>query len=118
MIRCTDAIEPRLRLVGGGAPAFGPGKAELLGLIGKTGSIRSAATQMSMSYNRAWTLVREINRLFKQPLVVAARGGVHGGGAKLTRLGRTVHDRYIGMEESCRAATRSDWRALRRHLRR
>lgn len=114
----SDTLEPRLRLIGGGAPAFGPGKAELLGLIGTTGSIRSAAARMSMSYNRAWTLVREMNRLFKQPLVVAARGGVRGGGARLTRLGRAVHGRYLGMEEACRAATRSDWSALRRQLRR
>jgi molybdate transport system regulatory protein len=107
-------LEPRLRIVGTGQPAFGPGKAELLGLIGETGSIRSAATRMSMSYNRAWTLVREMNRMFRMPLVTAVRGGASGGGARLTASGRKVLERYTRMERACQAATRADWRALRR----
>jgi len=111
------ALEPRLRFGIGEESAFGPGKAQLLRRIAATGSIRAAALAMDMSYNRAWTLVREMNRQFALPLLAAARGGSAGGGAALTPTGREVLARYERMGRSCRAATRTDWRALRRLLR-
>lgn len=70
-----------------------------------------------MSYNRAWILVRDMNRLFREPLVATARGGKEGGGASLTPAGRDVIARYTRMEEACRRATRADWDVLRRRLR-
>ncbi len=97
--------------------AFGPGKAELLGLIRETGSIRKACARMGMSYNRAWTLVRDMNGHFKEPLVAAARGGDTGGGAALTETGLAVIECYGRMVASCHSATREDWQAIRRMLR-
>src|SRR5438105_5517842 len=70
--------------------ALGPGKVELLGHIAKTGSISESARRMAMSYNRAWLLVRTMNRCFKEPLVLASRGGDKHGGAELTKSGRDV----------------------------
>jgi molybdate transport system regulatory protein len=110
-------LQPRLRLTRGGAGEFGPGKAELLRRIAATGSIRRAALGMKMSYNRAWLLVRDINRLFRNPLVTSIRGGSSGGGAGLTPAGRIVVERYARMDRSCRAAARADWNALRRLMR-
>jgi molybdate transport system regulatory protein len=100
-----------------GETAFGPGKAELLRQIQETGSIRSAASGMKMSYNRAWGLVRDMNRCFRRPLVAAVRGGGAGGGAELTSTGQAVLTRYSRMERACLTVTRADWRALRRLLR-
>ncbi len=117
MIFPIHTFQPRLRILGPGDTKFGPGKAELLRRIGETGSIRSAAAQMSMSYNRAWTLVREMNRQFRTPLIQAVRGGPAGGGARVTTSGEKVLSRYSRMERACRAAVHSDWRALRRFLR-
>jgi molybdate transport system regulatory protein len=94
--------------------AFGPGKAELMGLIATTGSIRAAASRMKMSYNRAWMLVQEMNRLFEKSLVKSVRGGGTGGGAALTPMGRDVLARYRRMERTCHVATRADLQALRR----
>jgi len=116
-IAATPALQPRLRFGLGDDAAFGPGKAELLRRIAATGSIRSAALAMEMSYNRAWILVRAMNRQFVAPLLAIVRGGSAGGGATLTATGREVLGRYERMDRSCRAATRSDWRALRRLLR-
>lgn len=110
-------LEPRLRFPDSGAGAFGPGKAELLRHISATGSIRSAAQELGMSYNRAWLLVRTMNALFRGPLVEKNRGGGTGGGATLTPLGEEVLTRYTRMEEACHDATRSEWEALRRLLR-
>ena len=110
-------LEPRLRFPHSGADAFGPGKAELLRHIAATGSIRTAATELGMSYNRAWQLVTAMNALFLTPLVERVRGGGTGGGAALTPLGEEVLVRYTRMEAACRTATRTDWQALVRLLR-
>jgi molybdate transport system regulatory protein len=106
------SLQPRLRFPNDSDEAFGPGKADLLRAIVATGSIRSAAAQMGMSYNRAWTLVQIMNRLFKAKLVLASRGGGSGGSAVLTDMGREVLQRYTRMEQRCLVATRTDWRML------
>jgi molybdate transport system regulatory protein len=110
-------FQPRLRFPHAGANAFGPGKAGLLGFIAATGSIRRAASELDMSYQRAWTLVRQMNVLFREPLVSVSRGGGTGGGATLTPTGEEVLTRYRRMEETCRAATQADWQALQVLLR-
>jgi molybdate transport system regulatory protein len=106
-----------LRFPDAGPEAFGPGKAELLRHIAATGSIRTAASELGMSYSRAWQLVAALNSLFREPLVRVARGGGTGGGAALTPLGEEVLTRYSRMEAACRTATRADWSALVRLLR-
>jgi molybdate transport system regulatory protein len=111
------ALQPRLRFPDSSPKAFGPGKAELLRHIAATGSIRTAARELKMSYNRAWLLVRAMNELFREPLVLAARGGDKRGGATLTPTGEEVLTRYTRMEEACLAATRADWQALQELLR-
>jgi len=117
MPRSVPELQPRLRFPHVGPDAFGPGKAELLRHIAATGSISESAAQLGMSYNRAWTLVRAMNALFREPLVSSARGGGTGGGAALTPTGEKVLALYTRMEASCRAATRKDWDALLRLLR-
>lgn len=94
-----SAPKPRLRVLLGAAIAMGPGKADLLDAIAKTGSISKAAREMGMSYRRAWLLVDAMNACFKEPLVGAARGGKGGGGAKLTAFGAEALGRYRAMEE-------------------
>ena len=41
--------------------AFGPGVAELLSGVQRTGSLQGAAQAMHMSYSKAWTVVRNGN---------------------------------------------------------
>lgn len=112
MSRSAPVLQPRLRFPNASPAAFGPGKAELLRHIAATGSIRTAATELGMSYNRAWLLVRTMNTLFRAPLVDVARGGGTGGGAALTPLGEEVLTLYTRMEQACLEATRTDWTAL------
>jgi molybdate transport system substrate-binding protein len=71
-----------------GHAVLGKGRLELLEGIDRWHSISAAARQMRMSYRRAWLLVQSINEAAGAPLVVAATGGMHGGGARLTPLGR------------------------------
>ena len=111
-------ISPRLRVTCGNEVALGPGKAELLGAVAETGSIVKAAARMNMSYMRAWTLIRIMNRCFKEPLVESTRGGKGGGGARLTEPGREVLNLYCRMEQKCTVATNQDWILLKNLLRR
>ena len=89
-----------LRLGFSGEQRLGPGKIRLLELIGETGSISAAGRAMEMSYRRAWMLVDELNRMFREPLVEARPGGAHGGGASLTEAGSEVVRRYRAIESN------------------
>ncbi len=114
---CARSVQPRFRILCGGDIALGPGKVELLALIWQTGSINQAARRMGMSYMRAWSLVQMMNRCFKQPLVLVARGGEGGGGAALTETGGKVVALYQQMEKASLRATAAPWKQLRRLLR-
>ncbi len=98
----------QLRLLLDNVIALGPGKAALLRGIQDSGSISAAARAMSMSYRRAWLLVEDMNRCFRQPLVETSTGGARGGGARLTDSGRAVLARYAAMEQAALEATRAD----------
>lgn len=89
----------RIRIVFGEDAMLGPGKADLLERIRETGSIAAAGRTMSMSYKRAWMLVEEMNKAFRDPLVASSRGGPKGGGAHLTEAGETVLANYRKLEE-------------------
>jgi molybdate transport system regulatory protein len=74
---------PRLRVLMGSYTAMGPGRADLLEAIDRTGSISGAAKEMQMSYG--------------------------GGGATLTDFGRGVLERYREMERKAADAVSSDF---------
>jgi molybdate transport system regulatory protein len=87
---------------------MGPGKAELLRAIERTGSISAAARDMEMSYRRAWLLVDTMNQSFRQPLVSTETGGQKGGGATVTEFGQNVLQRYLEMEAKAAGAVESE----------
>ncbi len=85
----------------------GPGKAELLERIDRTGSIAAAGREMGMSYKRAWQLVEAMNAMFRAPpLVVSSRGGggAKGGGAVVTEDGQVVLAEFRALEEVAQEA--------------
>jgi molybdate transport system regulatory protein len=93
-----------LRIDFDGDRAIGPGKIRLLELIAAKGSISAAGREMGMSYRRAWLLVDNLNRCFRDPVVSAQTGGAKGGGAALTALGRDVIRHYRAIEQSAAKA--------------
>ena len=95
---------------------LGPGRADLLELIGSTGSISAAGKAMGMSYKRAWGLVQALNAGFGIVLVESSRGGAAQGGAQLTEAGRAVLGHYRQMQAKTRAAIAGDVVALRAML--
>ncbi len=115
-IRHTASSGPRLRVLLGSTIAIGPGKADLLEAIGRSGSISAAAREMGMSYRRAWLLVEAANKAFREPLVSTATGGSGGGGAQLTDFGLQVVERYRAMELHAAAAIAPEFAAFRKLL--
>lgn len=102
-----------LRIVLSENAYIGPGRADLLEGIARTGSISAAGKGMGMSYKRAWGLVQALNEGFGKPLVETARGGAAQGGAVLTPLGQEVLARYRSMQRATEAAIAGDVAALR-----
>ena len=107
----------RLRVVFGGNAMLGPGKADLLELIGKTGSISAAGKAMGMSYKRAWTLVETLNGIFREPLVASSRGGASGGGARLTETGEKILEQYRQLEARVEESGAAEIQSIRQLLR-
>jgi molybdate transport system regulatory protein len=112
-IALPASVLPRLRVMCGRDAALGPGRVQLLELIGETGSLRAAAERMGMAYMTAWMHVKALNRRFRSPVVVAKRGGKAGGGAGLTKMGQRVVALYRRMEEQSHAATQGGFRKFR-----
>ena len=96
---------------------LGPGKADLLDAIRRTGSIRVAASSLGMSYMRAWELIRAMNEGFAKPVVATVRGGSARGGASLTKNGGVLLALYREMERASLDAASPAWRRMRRYLR-
>lgn len=107
----------RIRIVFGEHEMIGPGKAELLERIGRTGSIAAAGREMGMSYKRAWQLIGTLNAMFRTPLVDSTRGGPGGGGAVLTETGHTVLNLYRAFQIDAAAAGAAHVDGLRALLR-
>jgi molybdate transport system regulatory protein len=112
-----DPLRLSIRIALGADMRLGPGKADLLERIGATGSIAAAGRSMGMSYKRAWMLVEEMNRAFRDPLVVPVRGGAQGGGARLTDSGAAVLAHYRKLQDITAEAGAARIGALRAMVR-
>jgi len=110
----SKAPKPQIRIMFRRAIAMGPGKADLLLAIERTGSISAAARTLGMSYRRAWLLVDTMNQCFKSPVVATLTGGQRGGGARVTKLGHDVLARYRAMDAKAAASVQRDLAAFTR----
>jgi molybdate transport system regulatory protein len=106
-----------LRVDFGADRALGPGKVRLLEAIRDTGSISRGGRALGMSYRRAWLLIDDLNRCFRQPVIDAQPGGAHGGGATLTAFGRELIGDYRAIEAAAAAAAEKPLNKLERRLR-
>ena len=108
----TAKVQFRIRVYREQSIAIGPGKVALLESLKDTGSISAAARALDMSYRRAWLLIDETNRALRSPAVIAAAGGLKGGGATLTPIGQELITRYREMEQLSRHASQQSMEAL------
>lgn len=117
MVSAKSRPRLHIRIVFGDDEMMGPGKAELLERIARTGSIAAAGREMGMSYRRAWELVGRLNAMFREPVVDSTRGGPRGGGAVLTDTGRRIVALYRAFEAHALGAGDCQLEELRSLLR-
>ena len=87
-------VECHISIKKDGNSFLAPMKTELLLEIMQNGSLRSAAKKLKISYQHAWTMIDDMNRVSPSPLVIKQRGGVNGGGAEITNYGAKMLKEY------------------------
>ncbi len=106
----------RIRILCGEEIAMGQGKADLLEAIRETGSISAAGRQLGLSYRKAWLMVDEMNRCFARPVVETAKGGLQGGGARVTETGQEALRQYRILQARAQSAIEAELQAFRELL--
>jgi molybdate transport system regulatory protein len=89
-------MKPKLRVwvTFGDDLKFGDGRARLLALIDRHGSLLQAAEEFEMSYRHAWGYLRELEQAAGFKFVERAPGGGPRSGMRLTAAGRQFVERY------------------------
>ena len=91
---------------------FGEGPCRLLHLIEETGSLRSAAAQMGLSYSKALRLVQHAEKELGFALTCKTIGGRGGGGSTLTAEARQFLERYEAYRDACVQTSRELYSAF------
>jgi len=74
--------------------AFGDGPARLLDGVEQWGSLRKAAQELGMSYNKAWRILHAAEERLGFALLDRGVGGSLGGGSHLTSEAQDLLRRY------------------------
>jgi molybdate transport system regulatory protein len=77
-----------------GGRAFGDGPARLLAGVEHSGSLRKAAQELGMSYNKAWRILHAAEERLGFALLDRSVGGSLGGGSHVTPEARDLVARY------------------------
>ncbi len=112
-IRHNDfGIRSKLWIELEGEPFFGKGKMLLLAAVGRYGSINRAAREVGISYRKAWSYIKAMEKRLGIPLVECRAGGKGGGGAELTPEIRDFLSRYDEIEKDVRKAADERFKEL------
>ena len=108
-------MKPALRVMlcdDAGERFFGEGPCRLFHLIEETGSLRSAAAQMGLSYSKALRLVQHAEKELGFALTCKTIGGRGGGGSTLTAEARQFLERYEAYRDACVQTSRELYSAF------
>ena len=82
-----------------GKPVLGKGGAQILEQIERDESISKTAEKLGMSYRYVWSYLQKIEKTLGESVIETYRGGKSGGGgAKLTKLGKSLLEEYRRVE--------------------
>ncbi|MFH0782925.1 MAG: LysR family transcriptional regulator [Pseudomonadota bacterium] len=82
---------------------FGKGKTEILELIEQEGSIARAAEKLQMSYKKAWTHIKILQKNIADELVIPQKGGSGKGGTTLTPKALELIKNYSQLQKDIEA---------------
>jgi len=91
-------VECHISIRKDGSCFLSPVKTGLLHEIKQNGSLSGAAKKLKISYQHAWTMIDEMNRVAPEPLVIKQRGGANGGGAEISGYGLKILRDYALIE--------------------
>ena len=100
----TALFKVKAQILLGGSIAIGPGKADLLEAIDRTGSIAAAGRALGFSYRRTGDMIDTLNACWRVPIVEGVRGGSRGGGARLTEAGKVLLEHYRALDAAIQTA--------------
>lgn len=80
---------------------FGPGVKNLLDYIERTGSVKSAAERMNISYSKAWKMINTMEEELQVEIVTRNPGGFRGGESHLTEYGKNFLRKYERFTIEC-----------------
>jgi molybdate transport repressor ModE-like protein len=78
---------------------FGKGKTEILEMIRQYGSISAAAEKLGMSYRKAWSHIKILQKNLDDTLVIPRQGGGERGGTTLTPRALEYIDKYRQLQQ-------------------
>lgn len=82
-----------------GEPVFGSGRETLLKAIDRLGSINKASKDINISYRKALSYIQLMEQRLGKKLVERKTGGLHGGGAALTKEAKEFMEKYETLEK-------------------
>jgi molybdate transport system regulatory protein len=91
-------VECHITIKKNGRCFLGAARTELLKEIIESGSLSGAAKKLKISYQHAWNMIDEMNRVALEPLVIKQRGGANGGGAVISVYGERILLEYKQIE--------------------
>ena len=95
-------IRPDARiLLSGEKVFFSPETLHLLTLTDESGSLKYAASQMGISYSKAWQLITDIETQLGFSVLDSRQGGRNGGGSVITDKGMEFISRYEVFLSEC-----------------
>jgi molybdate transport system regulatory protein len=97
-------IKTKLYLINSEGEKFmGIGVLWLLEGVDREGSLRAAAASMDISYSKAYSMVRNLERQLGIPVVNRKKGGASHDGASLTEFGRRFLQLYDVFQTEAKA---------------
>ncbi len=95
-----------------GKLVFGEGRLQLLREIEKTKSISQAASNLNMSYRRAWSYLHSTEKNLGVMLVDKVRGGKGGGGSKITAQAKQLMDKFEQLSKAVKTYADREFQGL------
>ena len=96
------AIRSKIWIEADGEAVFGRGRRFLLEAIDSHGSINQAAKEVGISYRKAWSHIKTMEKRLGIALVERRAGGRNGGGAALTGEARKFLGKFEVLENGLR----------------
>lgn len=105
--RQRPTLTPRVKCWLNLGPSFllGPNYLRFLRAVDETGTIRAAGATVGWSYRTCLNRVRRLDAVLGTSALTTVRGGVSGGGARLTPTTRRLVERYEAWLDAARAAS-------------